>query len=148
MTTRKLKVEELLADMRLLRRSMAFKTSGAGRLPRVTPSQWGVLMLIEQHGTSTVKEVAQALGVTSSAATQLVDGLVTSGYLLRKSSTQDRRIVTLTLSTKSKTQVNRMKKHAVEGFLKIFEALSDKEFDQYVALNKKLVQRSLIKKSI
>lgn len=148
MTTRKQKVEELLAGLQSMRRSMAFRMPGSLNMPRITPSQWGVLMLIEQQGKSTVKDVAKALGVTSSAATQLIDGLVTNEYLVRETSIVDRRTVTLTLSKKSKNQVEKMKKHALEKFLKIFEALNDAEFNQYFTLNKKLIQGSLSKKDI
>jgi len=147
MTDRKQKVEEMLAGFHSLRRTMVLKSAGSATKPRVTPSQWGVLMLVGQGGTSTVKDVAKALRITSSAATQLVDGLVASGYLVRKTSLQDRRAVTLTLSKKSKSQVEKMKKHALRKFLKVFEVLNDTEFDQYIALNKKIVQGTLSKHS-
>ncbi len=137
---RRQKVQELLADFQSLRRGMTFRMSGSAALPRVTPSQWGVLMLIEQNGWSTVKDVAKTLGITSSAATQLVEGLAKSGYLMRETSKEDRRIVTLTLSKKSKKQIIAMKKHVLERFLKIFKALNDREFEQYLALNKKIVR--------
>jgi len=144
MSTRKQKVEELLADLHSLKRTMVFRMPGSAKMPRVTPSQWGVLMLIEQRGQSTVKNVAEALGITSSASTQLVDGLVASGYLVREISAEDRRIVMLTLPKKSKNQVNNMRKHVLEKILKIFEIFNDAEFDRYYALNKKLIQGSLI----
>jgi DNA-binding MarR family transcriptional regulator len=145
MTSRKQKVEALLSDLQSLRRTMASRMAGSSTIPQVTPSQWGVLMLLEQRGSCTVKDVATSLGISSSAATQLVDGLVASGYLTRKADATDRRAVVLSLSKKSKTQVERMKKHALQRFLKIFEVLNDAEFNQYFALNKKLVQGSLSK---
>lgn len=145
MTDRKQKIEELIEGFHSLRHAMVFQTAGTVKMPRITPSQWGVLMFVEQHGESKVKDVAKALGVTSSATTQLVDGLVESRYLIRKMHAEDRRTVTLSLSKKSKNQVEKMKKHAIGGFLKIFETLSDKEFNQYLALNKKIVQRFMLK---
>jgi hypothetical protein len=33
-----------------------------------------------------------------------------------------------------------MKKHALQGFLKLFEELNDEEFNQYSGLNKKIAQ--------
>lgn len=143
MTSRKEKVEAFLTDLHSFKRMMTFKMAGAASTPRVTPSQWGVLMCIEERGESTVKEVAKALGITSSAATQLVDGLVASGYVAREIKEEDRRAVALTLSKKTKTQVDKMKKQGIQKFLKLFEALSDKEFDQYLALNSKIIRRSL-----
>jgi DNA-binding MarR family transcriptional regulator len=147
MMTRKQQVEELFADLRSLRRTMAFRMPGSTTMPRVTPSQWGVLLLIEQQGESTVKEVAKALGISSSAATQLIDGLVESGYLLRQARAGDRRSVALTLSKKSKAKVTTMRKRTLQKFLNVFKALNDREFAQYVALNKKIVHAALSQKN-
>ncbi len=140
MISRKQKVEELLTDLHSLRRAVAFRMNGSAHGPRVTPAQWSALMRIEQRKGSTVKDVAETLGITSSAATQLVDGLVASGYLVREPRVEDRRSVILTLSKKSRGQVDRMKRHALQKFLKVFKVLSDAEFNQYIALNKKIVQ--------
>lgn len=100
-------------------------------------------MFIEERGESTVKDVAKALGITSSAATQLVDGLVSSGYVNRKTDEEDRRAVALTLSKKTKEHVNKMKKQGIQKFLTLFKVLNDKEFNQYLELNKKIVHGSL-----
>lgn len=148
MINRKEKVEELLADLQSLRRAMTFRMAGPANTPRITPSQWGVLMLIEERGESAVKDVAKALGITSSAATQLVDGLVSNGYVVRKMHAEDRRTVTLTLSKKTRTQVDRTKRQGLQKLLKFFEVLSDREFNQYFALNKKIVRGSLSKKDL
>jgi MarR family transcriptional regulator, organic hydroperoxide resistance regulator len=147
MKDRKQKVEELLTGFRTLRRGTSFGSAGSAKGPRITPAQWGVLMHVEQHEKSTVKDLSQTFKISSSASTQLVDGLVKSGYLTRTTSPEDRRIVTLTLSKKSKKQIDTMKQQIVKKFLKIFEVLNDREFDQYLALNKKLVMASSSKKS-
>ncbi len=146
MTSRKQKVEELLADFRSLRSAVALRTVGSTQKPRITPSQWGALMSIERHEGSTIKGVAETLGITSSAATQLVDGLVASGYLMRKPHAKDRRSVTLILSKKSRSQIDQMKRRVLQKFLKVFKVLSDAEFNQYLALNKKIV-RSFMRKN-
>jgi len=147
MKDRKQKVEELLTGFRALRRGTTFGSDGSAKGPRITPAQWGVLMHVEQYGKSTVKDISLTFKVSSSASTQLVDGLVRSGYLARKVSPEDRRIVTLTLSEKSKSQIEQMKKQVLQKFLTIFKVLNDKEFDQYLALTQKLVQASVTKKT-
>jgi DNA-binding MarR family transcriptional regulator len=141
MINRKQKIEELIENLHSLKRAMVFGASGDMNIPRITPSQWGVLMFIEQRDGTTVKDIANALEITSSAATQLVDGLVVSRYVARKTSENDRRTVILTLSKNTKTQVDKMKKKALEKFLNFFEVLNDQEFDQYVMLNKKIVEK-------
>src|ERR1035437_1598596 len=100
-------------------------------------------MMVKQQGESTVKEVALALGISSSAATQLVDGLVASGYVVRKTDVKDRRAVVLTLSKKTEAQVDKMRKQTLDKFYNFFKVLNDKELDQYILLNKKIVERFL-----
>ena len=145
MTNRKQKIEELMENFQSPKRTMVFHATPSMKIPRITPSQWGVLMFALQRGESTVKDVAKALGITSSAATQLIDGLVVNGYVTRGELTEDRRKVTLTLSNKTKKQVEKMKKQALQKFLKFFEVLNDKEFDQYILFNKKIVEKLLKK---
>ena len=130
-----------MESFQLLRRSVAFRMPKSAKMPRITPSQWSVLMIIEGHGESTVKDVAKILSMTSSAATQLVGGLVASGYVVRNEYTEDRRRVTLTLSAKTKKQVEKMKEQGIKQFLIFFEVLDDKEFNQFILLNKKIVER-------
>jgi len=124
---------------------MAFHMSGLKKIPRITPSQWGVLMFLKQHGESTLKDVAEAFNITSSAATQLVNGLVDSKYVMRKESEKDRRTIRLTLSKRTKNQVARMKDAGIEHLSKLFDMLNDKEFDQFISLNNKIIERFLKK---
>jgi DNA-binding MarR family transcriptional regulator len=140
MISRKQKVEQFLTDLRSFRRAMSFRMAGSANIPRITPSQWGVLMSIEDRGESTVKDIAKTLGITSSATTQLIDGLVANGYVMRTMHPEDRRAVTLSLSKKTKTQVAQMKKQTVQKFIKLFKVLTDDELNRYFALNKKIVQ--------
>lgn len=122
-----------------LKRHMIFQSAGSRKTPRITPSQWGALMAIEQHGSSTLKDMAKSLGITSSAATQLVDGLVASGYVTRGTNAEDRRALTLTLSKKTKAHITKMKKQVLQKFLNFFDVLNDTELDQFLLLNKKIV---------
>ena len=145
MINRKQKVKELLEGFHSLKRTMIFRAPRTIKIPRITPSQWGVLMFVEQNGKSSVKDVAKVLGITSSAATQLINGLVESAYIRREISKNDRRATTLTLSNRTKTQVGKMKKEGLKKFLEFFEVLNDKEFNQYILLNKKIVEKFLEK---
>lgn len=144
MINRKKDIEEVLDGFRMIKLSATFQNTGSRRLPRITPSQWSVLMLIEQRGSASVKDIASALHVSSSAATQLADALERSGYVLRRRNKSDRRIVRLSLSKKSVRDVKTLKKQAVVKYMKVFEALSDREFGQYAALHRKIMD-SLVK---
>ena len=141
MTNRKRQIEELLEGMASMKRNMPFRGIESNKMPRITPSQWGVVMLMGQRGKASIKEVADALHMTSSAVTQLVDGLVENGYVEREERAEDRRGVVLTLSKKTKSQIEKMKGQMVKKFLEVFEVLTDEEFDQFCALQKKISTR-------
>ncbi len=144
MRSRKDIIEELLECFASMKRSMAVRGLGGKHGQHITPSQWSVLMLIEQHGDMSLRDVAEALTISSSAATQLVDGLVTNGYVVRKKNTKDRRAISLSLSKRAKGQVGTMRHQAVKKFLEVFRTLSDKELSQYCTLTKKITQKFLI----
>ena len=142
MINRKQKIMEFMEGFRSLRRVLAFKPPfELEDMPRVTPSQFGVLMALDGEADCTVKDVAKSLATTSSAATQLIDGLVANGYVLRKENPEDRRKVTLTLSVRAKKGVEKMKSEFTKQFLALFEVLSEKEFKQFMLLHKKIFER-------
>lgn len=139
MTGRRGKVEELMEGFMSLKHRAMLSTRSAKDGPRITPSQWGVVMFMRNHKSCTVKEIAQAFGITSSAATQLVDGLAKSGYVLRTVGKLDRRSVALVLSPKTRAHLEAMKKAAIAEFLGLFKILTDREFDEYCSLSRKIV---------
>lgn len=143
MTNRKQKVMEFMEGFRQLRQILAFKPPEMMSMPRITPSQFGVLMVLDGPEEHMVKDVAKALGTSSSAATQLIDSLVTNGYVLREENAQDRRKVTLSLSVMAKREVGKIKQDVTKQFLNLFEVLSEKEFNQFMALHNKVIQRHL-----
>lgn len=146
MIDRRKKIKELLANLHSMKRIMDFRSPDSLKLAQITPSQWGVLMYVEKNQGNTIKDVAKYLNMTSSAVTQLVDGLVNNGYLIRTTGVSDRRIVTLSLSKEMTRKIKKMKDKTLERFLEFFQGLEDDEFNQYVSLSNKIVQSLLSKK--
>lgn len=138
------KLEELMESFQSFKKPHVFSGSSL-KMPRITPSQWMALRIISQRGTCTVKNISKSLDMTGSAATQLVNGLVRSSYVIRKTNKIDRREVILTLSEKSSKNIKRMKEHMLRRMLDIFKVLNDQEFEQLYRLNKK-ISDSLVNK--
>lgn len=57
-----------------------------------------VFMQLYKGGASTVSELAGFLGVTNAAASQMVDGLVRQGIVIRTEAATDRRFTHVTLT--------------------------------------------------
>ncbi len=134
-------LEELFEDLSAVRHRM-MPSRATSLKSSITPAQWAVLKIILHQTDVTVKKLAQQLGTSSSAATQLIETLVKSGYVLRKESALDRRSVLLELTPKSKKTIALFKKEIISKLETLFKILDDKEFAEYVALNKKIANRS------
>ncbi len=146
MVNRKKVIEGLLQSMHAMRHKLMVGYA-AKKETAITPSQGFVLRFVAEHRSSNVKAIAQTLHITSSAATQLVDGLVEKGYLVRKGDPDDRRVVSLLLSDKAKKLFKEFREHGLKKMTLLFNALSDEELAQYAALNKKIVDSIINKKN-
>ena len=65
---------------------------------QVTSSLLAAMWHIDQHGTCSVRSVAEGMAVTFSAASQLVDRLVKRGLATRQEAKQDRRLCDVSLT--------------------------------------------------
>jgi DNA-binding MarR family transcriptional regulator len=67
----------------------------ANRALDLSIPRYRALGFVVRHPGASLSQVAEHQGLTLGAASRLVDGLVTRGLIERRSSTQDRRFVTL-----------------------------------------------------
>ena len=137
-TNRKKLIEEIMANINAMRNKMHVKIMQSGSKNMITHSQWFVLCLIQQHKNMGIKEISKMLSITSSATTQLVDGLVESGYVERKINNSDRRSLQLVLSKKGQKSIIEMKIEYAKSMETLFKALTDQELETYNILHKKI----------
>lgn len=153
MKTRKQYIEGITEDMQIIRRKLVaqwsakpYKLGDDKNLRiKITSSQWSALAIVMRHEKINITELAEMLGVTASAATQLVDQLVVKGYLVREDKVSDRRTLSLSLSNLCKKKISEMRAKHTDQFKYMFDVLSDKELEQYDSLNKKIIERILEK---
>jgi DNA-binding MarR family transcriptional regulator len=72
-----------------------------------TVAQIAALHLVDQEGTLRVSALAEALGLSASAGSRLVDGLVQRGLLTRAEDPQDRRARVISLSDDGRRFIER-----------------------------------------
>jgi DNA-binding MarR family transcriptional regulator len=104
-------------------------------------SQVGMLFMIHHHSDANVKKISEHLGVTKSAITQLLDPLVTNGFLDRQNDVTDRRIVRFNLTGKGKKVLKEITKLKFSGLRTALDNLSDKELEQLAKLHIKALQK-------
>jgi len=143
MQNRKKLIEELLESVHTIKHNFVLDSHSFSDNAQVTYSQWIVLRVVRQYGGIGIKEIASKLGITSSAATQLVDGLAKRGYLKREESPEDRRALKISLSDKGQEKISGMKTRSLERLSSIFDVFDDVELAKYCELNKKIVNKML-----
>jgi DNA-binding MarR family transcriptional regulator len=139
MENRKETIQEIMACLHAMKNKMHFKHFKINPKDRITHSQWFVMHLIEGNRNIGIKDISNMLHITASAASQLVDGLLESGYVVQKSDASDHRFLQINLSTKGRKMIVQMRKQGVELMGKLFDTLSDEELKQYLALHKKIL---------
>jgi len=87
-------------------------------------------IMIQQNGEEmTCQEMAEAMGISPSRSSRVIDNLVRKGYLIRKTSSYDRRTIAITLSDKGKEVREEIQRNRQQMEQEIKENFSDNEMD-------------------
>lgn len=135
---RKIIIEKIIRSFQGVKRKMMSKVQVLPKKFLVTPAQGQIIFIVGHNPGIGIKKIALKLNITSSAATQLVDGLVKDGYLIRENNPADRRAINISLSKKTIEKRREMRKRFAEQFSEIFENLSDNELEELSGLSKKI----------
>lgn len=141
MVNRKKLIEEIMASFHAMRNKMHAKIMRPEHKNCVTHSQLFVLAIIEQQQNIGIKQISKKLNISPSAATQLVDGLVENGYVIRKADTKDRRALQLGLSPKGQKHFTGLKNQRLKMIARLFDVLNDQELAIYLKLYKKILSK-------
>jgi DNA-binding MarR family transcriptional regulator len=82
----------------------------------LTIGQVATVFLVDDGESTRVADVAEALGLSASATSRLVDGLVERGYLARELDPDDRRARRLSVTAEGRAFVQRLGKERM-GFM-------------------------------
>jgi DNA-binding MarR family transcriptional regulator len=141
MKNRRKIVEEITEDLYSIRRKIASEMHHLFDEMQITHPQWIVVHHVKKSGMINIKDLANLLGITSSAATQIVDGLVKKELLIRKRNKEDRRILNIELSEKAINKFDSIKSASFNTLSALFDVLDDKELQDYRDLNNKIASR-------
>ena len=105
----------------------------------VTFMQWVVLLHLRDKVAITAAEIGRSIGHDSGAMTRLVDNLVQRGLVERCRSSQDRRIVALSLTDQGRRTVGALAPPVVDCLNQAVAAFTREEADTLTRLLTKLV---------
>lgn len=109
-------------------------------------SQIGALFRIFHKGNTAVSHIGEELGVTSAAASQMLERLVQQGLILRSEDPSDRRMKQLVLTDKGRQVLHECLQARQVWMEELVALLSPEEQDQIVAaLNLIITKARLLK---
>lgn len=105
----------------------------------ITFVQWVILMCLRDDLARTPSEICQYICYDSGALTRVVDQMEERGLLTRKRSTEDRRVVELTLTPDGTAMIAKLIALVVDCYNGMFESFSQAEADTLLRLLTKFV---------
>lgn len=101
--------------------------------------QTELLYILSRAKEMTIKQIAAAMYITSSAATQMVETLVKEGLLQRSDDPKDRRVVIVRLTSQGKTHFNNFKKSHLSQIDQALRKLSNEDLKQAIRIRRKII---------
>ncbi|WP_396928618.1 MarR family transcriptional regulator [Mycolicibacterium sp.] len=99
----------------------------------ITVPQLRVLVMIDTHGPLNLASVAGGLEISPSNASRICDRLIKAGFLLRQDSAEDRRNISLSLTTEGRQLVRKMNRHRRRSITRVLRTMSAEERDAVIA---------------
>jgi len=115
---------------------------GFARERGLSMSQLGALFQIHHRESSGVTDLGDKLGVTSSAASQLLDRLVQQGLILRSEDPSDRRAKQLELTEKGRRMLREGIRARQSWLVELAAALSEREKEDVTVALKLLLDKA------
>jgi DNA-binding MarR family transcriptional regulator len=105
-------------------------------------SQIGALFQVHRRGTCGVSDIGDGLGITSAAASQMLDRMVQQGLIERSEDPHDRRVKQIILTEKGR-EILLESIHARQGWLDDLAAMmTPKEQEQIVAALRIMIEKA------
>jgi len=106
----------------------------------ITSAQDLLLIIIHEAGRLTIREIAEKLEITPSAASQQVSKLVNANYLQRETNEKNRRETLVSLGIKGKGYMEKQEKFDEIITEKIYAKLGEKKLTHFRDIVKELKQ--------
>ena len=106
----------------------------------LTMPQLKVIMLIMYNGQMTVGQLSESLDVSLPNMTGIIDRLQQQGYVARKHSAKDRRVVYIEITEKARSIFKEINQSGIEQIKKIEQGLNENEIEMAKLGLKVLIQ--------
>ena len=133
---------EILHNFHAIKRAHSYGSRISNQQFGMTFTQIPVLMMLLHEGRKTMTEIAQLLGVSRGAATQLLDKPISQGFLRRYNDAKDRRVIYIELTNEGRERLRCFHHGGIAQMRNLFEILNDEELDYVVSITARLAERA------
>jgi DNA-binding MarR family transcriptional regulator len=105
-------------------------------------SEFELMMFLNHSSQSTIKDISQAFTMSSSAATQLIEKLVTLGMVKRIESKEDRRVTFVSLNKKGETKCQDFKKYFFSHMREKLAEIPNEDLMKMTSIARKITSRT------
>ncbi|MCX7926607.1 MAG: MarR family transcriptional regulator [Candidatus Omnitrophica bacterium] len=113
---------------------------------KISPGQFILMLMLKKQNEAKMTDIAKFLGVSTPAATGMVERLVDAGYLVRLFEPADRRIIKIRLSSKGLALVEKVVAQRRKIIIDTFGKLSEEDRKNYLEILEKV--RNIFKDKI
>ncbi len=113
-------------------------SSAVSRIHDLTIAQYRLIQILSQKECCTVNELAQALGIAQSSASEQTTRMVNAGLLQRLPSETDRRIIYIALSKNSREILSQRAEAMRDHIKSTLDRLSEKQQREFLAAFKQI----------
>ena len=105
---------------------------------KITIPQMFILEILNRKGERIMSELAQALSITTSAVTGLIDRMIKAGFVTRTRGIKDRRLVKIKITKKGKTLIENILSQRRQMLRDVFGKLEKVERERYLEILEKV----------
>jgi DNA-binding MarR family transcriptional regulator len=129
----------LLSSILIYRNVMLLKKSRFSE-SSLNRAQLELLYILDAKGKLTLSEVAETTQTTSGAVTQLINRLVTLGYLVKQNDSNDKRVVSIEFTSHGSEKFSRIKDEHLRFIGSLLGALTDQEVKHLQSLQHEVLK--------
>lgn len=133
-------IADLFRDFSTFGRLAARQAFNHHRRRTASHTGLGLLFVLEHDGEQSIKDLAERFGMTSSAATQIVDELERKHFVARRTDQADRRKLRIIITAVGKKELMGLKEKRFQQLSAILEILSNEELAQLYRIERKIVE--------
>ena len=132
-------IEAIFATMQQMHRTGTVKFHALMGKQDISPTQMELLLSVKHLQPVSVKDIAAHMRLTPGAVTQLMEGLVTNGYIERRPDLHDRRITNVVLAENGSKKLKELWDRRKAMLRKIMQELDTDELAVMLRVQEKIL---------